>query len=204
MITLSDIEKDAFAETFNIGVGRAAASLSEMIGQEVILRIPEVTVANRAEIIALFESMNYDTFSCVSEAFRGEFEGDALLIFPDHSSMELVRLLLNDDIPLEVLSEMEQEALSEVGNIILTGCLASVADIIQEEIPTELPVYSQSDLATIFSAEKDHNTSFLFLKTMFTVQDKEIQGYVTFLMEIDGIHTFKERIMSAMGLAELE
>ncbi len=204
MIRLSEVEKDAFAETFNIGVGRAAASLSEMIGQEVMLNIPEVTIASRSEIIELLTSYNHDTLTCVTENFKGNFEGKALLIFPDSSSLELVRLLLNDDTPLDVLSEMEQEALSEVGNIILTGCLASIADIIQEEIPTELPVYSQNDAEKIFNSKQDEAASYLFLKTMFTVQDREIQGYVTFLMDLDGIKVFKVRIMEAMGLTEVQ
>lgn len=201
MAMLTDIEKDAFSEIFNIGVGHAAAALSEMIGQEILLEIPEVVILNRRELIELFSFCNGD-IARVSESFSGKFQGEALLLFPDQSSLELVRLLLNEDVPLERLSEMEQEALSEVGNIILTGCLASIADIIQEEIPTGLPVYSQGNIQSILDDHHRNKASLLFLKTLFTVQDKKIHGYVSLLMDLATLDQFKAKLLDVLGLTE--
>ena len=38
---LSELENDLLGELFNIGVGRAANSLSQMVNQEVTLSVPE-------------------------------------------------------------------------------------------------------------------------------------------------------------------
>lgn len=51
---------------------------------------------------------------------------------------------------MATLTEMEQEALSEIGNIILTGFLSSIADTLQIEIPTELPVFSHGCVEDLF------------------------------------------------------
>ena len=46
-LDLSDAEKDAVAEIANVGVSRAAASLRHMVGDEVLLSVPEVSIVSR-------------------------------------------------------------------------------------------------------------------------------------------------------------
>ena len=200
MHRLSDIERDALTEAFNIGVGQAGACLSEMIGQEVLLETPDVVIASRREMVDLLSSQHCGDIARISESVSGKFHGEALLLLPDQSSLELVQLLLNEDVPLEMLSEMEQDSLSEVGNIILTGCLASIADIIHEEIPTGLPVYRQGKIQALLDEHQDINTSILILKILCTVQDKNIQFYVTFVMDLDAFDQFKAKLIAALVL----
>ena len=47
MVELSAEERDVITELMNMGVGLAAASFSEMIGEEVLLSVPEVEVLPR-------------------------------------------------------------------------------------------------------------------------------------------------------------
>ena len=202
MITFSELEKDAFAEIFNIGVGHAAASLSQMIGQEVELSIPVVELLERDQAAQILAGDNNGNITGVREKFEGSFRGETLLLFPEESSLELVRLLLSEDLPLEILTEMEQEALTEVGNIILTGCLSSLADLLQEEITNDLPVFAQGRATTLLKCSDNevNETSVMFLKTMFSVQEKNIQGYVTFLMELDAMDLFRKKVSEMFGL----
>ena len=202
MITFSELEKDAFAEIFNIGVGHAAASLSQMIGQEVELSIPVVELLERDQAAQILAGDKDGNITGVREKFEGSFRGETLLLFPEESSLELVRLLLSEDLPLDILTEMEQEALTEVGNIILTGCLSSLADLLQEEITNDLPVFAQGKAATLLKCTDNEvkETKVMFLKTMFSVQEKNIQGYVTFLMELDAMDLFRKKVSEMFGL----
>lgn len=43
IITLTDMQKDAFVETANIGAGSASNSLSEILGKRVDIRLSEIT-----------------------------------------------------------------------------------------------------------------------------------------------------------------
>ena len=201
-IVLSDLEKDAFSEIFNVGVGHAAASLSQMVGQEVELSIPVVEIMDRHQAVLLLDSNQTTNITGIKEKFSGSFDGEALLLFPEESSMELVRLLLSEDLPLDVLSEMEQEALTEVGNIILTGCLSSLADMLQEEISNDLPVFSQGDADSLLKCNESEQkeSTVMFLKTMFNIQEKNIQGYVTFLMDLEGMGLFRKKVASLFGM----
>ncbi len=203
-IPLSELEKDAFAEILNIGVGHAAASLSQMIGQEIKLSIPVVEIMDRDLAVLTLAGEENSSLTGVKEQFAGSFKGDAFLFFPEESSLELVRLLLGQDLPLDVLTEMEQEALTEVGNIILTGCLSTIADVLKEEITNEVPEFSHGEAAALLRGEdtKKKGSTLLFLKTkiLFRVRDKDIQGHVTFLMDLEEMDTFRRKVAHIFGM----
>jgi chemotaxis protein CheC len=64
----------------------------------------------------------------VHQVFEGDITGRALLIFPEARSLELVRAVIGGSLSIEEIIELEQEALAETGNIILNGCLATMAN----------------------------------------------------------------------------
>ena len=47
--TLSELEQDAIAEAFNIGIGKAGSALSEMVGKEVTLSVPQLSITSLNE-----------------------------------------------------------------------------------------------------------------------------------------------------------
>ena len=75
----------------------------------------------------------------VRQAFQGEFSGCALLIFPEPNSLELVRAVTKGELSLEDIIDLEQEALAEIGNIILNGCMATIANLLERSLTMSLP-----------------------------------------------------------------
>ncbi|MEI9986687.1 MAG: chemotaxis protein CheC [Aliidongia sp.] len=137
---LSSLEIDAVAEILNIGVGRAASSLSQMVKEEIQLSVPHAEVlygVAAQEHLAL----KGDRMVAVREEFSGLISGAAALLFPQSRSLDLVRMVLDEDLSPEEVAELEQEALVEIGNIILNGCLSSIADALTGEIETSIPCY---------------------------------------------------------------
>ena len=129
--TLDEMERDALAELVNIGVSRAAASLREMVGQEILLSVPAVAVVSREEAARLIGEREPHSLVAVHQAFHGDLSGRALLIFPEANSLELVRAVTGGALPLDDIIALEQEALAETGNIILNGCLATIANMLR-------------------------------------------------------------------------
>ncbi|MFK8066784.1 MAG: chemotaxis protein CheC [Gammaproteobacteria bacterium] len=205
MVALTDMERDAFSEVLNIGVGHASSSLSQMVNQEIKLSIPHVEVLERQEAIRILAGEEENSVTGVREKFAGAFEGEAFIFFPEESSLELVRLLMGDELPLDVLTEMEQEALTEVGNIILTGCLCSIADLLGEEISNELPEFAHGEAKKLLLSDdevEDQSNQILLLKTkiMFNIKDKDIQGHITFLMDMINLDQFRGKVIEVFGL----
>lgn len=201
MSILSDYERDAFAESFNIGIGRAASSLSEMIGQEISLTVPTVTVLKKQDAISEMAENQSKRVRGVRENFTGPFSGCALLLFPEDRSMALVRLLLQDDIDMDFLTEMEEEALIEVGNIILNACLSSIADIVGSEIHNQLPVLVNGDLNEIILGDTRSGSDDLVmnLRVEFSVDSIDIKGHIALVMDLDSLDKFRQRVALYFG-----
>ncbi len=201
MSILSDFECDAFAESFNIGIGRAASSLSEMIGQEITLTVPTVRVLKKQDAISTMEENKSLRVRGVREIFEGPFSGCALLLFTEERSMALVRLLLQDDIDMDFLTEMEEETLIEVGNIILNACLSSIAEIVGSEIHNHIPNIVNGNLNEIVLGDKHSHLDDLVmnLRVEFSVESVDIKGHIALVMDIDSLDIFRQRVADFFG-----
>ncbi|MBL1277952.1 MAG: chemotaxis protein CheC [Ectothiorhodospiraceae bacterium] len=197
METFGDLQKDLLAEAFNLGMGRAAASLSEMVHEEVLLSAPEIVFMNKADAAKELGRQSSGDVSGVSQDFSGSFGGEAMLLFPIEKSLELVRLLLQDTVPLENLTEFEEEALNEIGNIILNAGLSSLADLFKQEIQTELPSFRQGsceDLLQVNTNTPSDNESVLLLRVDFKLEKNAVDGYVLFLLDIQSTEALIDNI----------
>lgn len=180
MKDLSTLELDALSEIFNISVGRSAAVLSELTGESVGMSVPMVHILSPERVVDLF-GMSEEKLTCISQYFSGAFSGEAMLMFPERSSLEVVRLMLGSQVPLEQLSEIEQDALSEIGNIILNACFAAIADMLQGSFSCDLPEMRVAGIEQILAGgEQDH--SVLFLQIQLSLEERNLEGYLAFLM----------------------
>jgi chemotaxis protein CheC len=191
---LSEIERDVIAEVANMGVNRAASSLRQMVGHEVLLSVPDVNVVTREAAARLVERSSSSQLVAVQQSFEGPFSGRALLIFPAAQSLELVRSIVGDESSLEDVIDLEHEALAETGNIILNACLATIANVLQQTMRMSLPTVVRGDGAKLFdvrshSAEGD---MVLFLYIDFTVRNRQIRGFIALLMDLPSIAALKE------------
>jgi len=195
---------DAITEVLNIGMGNAASSLSEMTGEEIILNIPSIQLLSRPNAVSILAEKISNDVSGVHQSFKGVFDGEAMLIFPEKQSLELVRAVLQqDDIPLDALTDMEQEAMTEIGNVILNACLCSIADMFSKEIQGEIPLFIKGSLNEIFAIKENQNVEeaiILLLNMNFAIESKKIEGYLTFLMDVDSTLQFKKNIEIMLGL----
>jgi chemotaxis protein CheC len=136
---LSDIERDAMAEISNIAVGRAAASLRQIVGHEILMSVPSVEIMAREAAALSLAKPGTKTFIAVCQNFEGSFSGRALLIFPEANSLALVRAILGRDMPLDDVADIEDEALAETGNIILNSFVATMANVFKRALNMSLP-----------------------------------------------------------------
>ena len=191
---LTEIEHDAISEIANMGVSRAAASLRQMVGEQVLLSVPSVRIVSREEAARLVERGNSPQLVAVQQSFEGPFSGRALLIFPQAQSLELVRSIVGAEHSLEDIIDLEQEALAETGNIILNACLATIANVLRKSMRMSLPSVIRGDGATMFETEKSPSGGnlVLFLYIDFTIKNRDIQGFIALLMDLPSIAALKD------------
>jgi chemotaxis protein CheC len=192
-VTLSDLERDALTELVNIGVSHAAANLRKMVGEQVILSVPSVEIVTQTMATTLIGQRESDRLVAVRQDFKGAFSGRALLIFPEPKSLELVRAVAGDDLSFADLAEMENEALAETGNIILNGCLATIANLLQRSLTMSLPEVLRGDGKMLFGLTGERVTGglVLFLYINFSVKTRDIRGYIAMVMDLPSLAALK-------------
>lgn len=184
MTELSELQCDALGEIFNIGVGRAASSLSQIVNDEVLLSAPGVMVVPREKAAEILLGTEFRQFSTVSQTFSGPFDAEAMLVFPESNALEIVRLMVGPHMSVEELSEFEQEAMCEVGNIILNACMSSLADLLRISFDSTLPLHRFGDTNSIEILEGDEDHMVVLLQVDMKISLQCIQGHILFLLSV--------------------
>jgi len=189
---LTELEQDAIAEIANMGVSRAAASLRQMLDEQILLSVPAVRIVNRQTAAALVQSAS-NKLVAVQQHFEGPFSGKALLIFPEAQSLELVRTVVGEEHSLEDVIDLEQEALAEIGNIILNACLATIANVLRHTMHMTLPTVVRGDGETLFGvhSQNDDDNLVMFLYIDFETRKRKIKGFIALLMDLPSIAALK-------------
>lgn len=200
---LSELERDAICELVNIGMGRAAKSLGKMVDDRVILTIPALELVEHANVHALLDSQTGSAVTAVKERFTGVFQGDAILVFPEKYSLELVRSLLDEEMPMEALTDLEQESLLEVGNIVLNACLGTFTNILACKLDIDLPVLCRGSIEKILGQQASAaNTIYMVMRIDFTTQKKMIKGYLVFMFDSEFTTAFLAQVNSYISRSQ--
>lgn len=204
-LLLTELERDALTEVINIGVSRAAKNLSRMVKDQVHLSVPRTEIMTRDRAVEWLSRRENSSLVAVGQDFRGSFSGQALLIFPQKTSLELVRSILDDTLSLEEIVDLEQEALAEIGNVVLNGCLVVMANMLKESLNMSLPrvMRGSSQVVLLGADEEDPGEMVLFLTIDFAVRSRSINGYIALLMDLPSITAIKTLIRRYLkGLEE--
>lgn len=189
MIELTELQRDALTEMFNIGVGAAADLLSQMVGEPVRLSVPLVEFTSESKAKAYYLEREQRPLCAIRQSYVGEVNTEALLMFPEENSLELVRIMVGADLPLQTLTDMEQDAMAEIGNIILNAVISSLASTLSLKFEGALPqvsILSAQDLfvSTNPQSNPDDDGSLMALNIDFSLSARKVSGYLAFLLDL--------------------
>lgn len=200
MVELSELQHDALVEIFNIGVGQAARAMSEIVSQEVTMSVPSIRFLNRADAAAILSRDETRRVCGISQHYEGAFTAEAILMFPEDKSLDIVRMMVGESVPCAALTEMEQEAMSEIGNIILNCCVGTLANIFEQALRGSLPVYhlgtSEHILATSGGLA---DTMVLMLHIDFILETHQIHGHVAFILDMVALEDLLAQVDIYLG-----
>lgn len=181
-MTLTETQLDALTEIFNVGAGRAASGLSDIVGDEVLLTVPRVEFYRANEINASVLSLTSARLGSVQQKFKGPFSMSASLLFTEERALEIVQEMLGSQVQPEDLVEFEQEAMCEVGNIILNACLSAMADMLGIAFESTLPEYSSDtpDVVIARIVTDIDNPMMLILHMNMRIEKRSSQGTLIF------------------------
>ncbi|MCB1788727.1 MAG: chemotaxis protein CheC [Gammaproteobacteria bacterium] len=194
-IVLDDLQLDALAETFNLSLGEAAAVFSQLVQEEIELSVPTVELVPREQMIERLKELgrhgDTERLCSITQEFDAQetFQTDTMLIFPEKDSLEIVRRMLNEQATAEAITELEQDALAEIGNIIINGCMSSISNLFHKEISGTLPEVVISDARSLLT-EHCSADDVLVARIGMHLAVQNVSGYVLFMMDISSIRNF--------------
>jgi chemotaxis protein CheC len=193
---LNETEADALNELINIGVNRAAGALRELVNEQVHLSVPSVALMTRPQVITALTALAEGAMVAVRETFSGEMRGDALLVFPRSDTMNLVAAVVSRDadVPTDMES-FEDEALAETGNIILSNCLSTIANILQHNVRISLPSIIRGTGEGVMKAISGFaDEVILYQHVHFLIKTRAIRGAIVMIMDVESLNVLKRLI----------
>lgn len=186
---ITEDQIDILKELVNIGVGRSAASLSDLIETRINLRVPNIQIMNWEDASAylgrLDESAKQTT---ILQDFKGQIQGRAGLVFSQESAIKFAQILSGDDSPTDELDIELSGIIMETGNIVLNGIMGSLGNAVDVNLEYTVPALSdktvqESILGT--STEEIRNPSHVMIgDAEFSVADRDITGSIMIVFEL--------------------
>ena len=188
MVEFSGRQKDALAEVVNLGMGRAAASLSRLTGDRVLLEAPRVEILSLAQLDEHLAEVADQDVCGVLQVFEGEVGGDAILFLPLASARNLLELLVGRPMAPSRFSELEQAALMEVGNIVINACLGSLSNLLETRFSFLVPHVAVQGLRPMLMGNgrgEDPGRLCLLVESRFRVKSRAVDGFLAIVVGVD-------------------
>jgi len=126
---LSAVQTDAMQELGNIGAAHAATTLSQMVGSTVQMSVPGIKAIDIAD---LGNYMGEESAAMVVFELQGEIPHGGFVIFyiTRESAIRLTNTMLGLTEMNRPMNEMDESALLEVGNIMVSAFLDATAELL--------------------------------------------------------------------------
>jgi chemotaxis protein CheC len=126
---LSTIQSDAIQELGNIGAAHAATTLSQMLGSTIEMSVPAVTIVDLSH---LADYMGEESAAMVAFELQGDIAHGGYILFyiTRESAIRMTNTMLGLTGTNRPLSEMDESALLEVGNIMVSAFLDATAELL--------------------------------------------------------------------------
>lgn len=139
---LDSLDLDILREIGSIGTGNAATALSQMLGKEVRITLPEVRIMEYNEAIEWIGGAETITAG-VLVRLGGQMSGIMLSV----QQIEFVNLVLGNMLDKQVsdyteLSEIEASALIEVGNIMISSFITALSGLSGVAVDLTVPAFT--------------------------------------------------------------
>ena len=186
---LSDAQRDVLTELGNIGISRAARQLSALLNEAIRITVPSVELCTTVEAIQLLAGNNNEKsgeLACVYQRMSGDLAGRIALLLPARDSHLLFQDLLGRYAPLQGLDlrTYEHEAMTEIGNILISSCVSAMADMLGLRIDVSVPRFAEASAQDLFddSAADGSDQPALLIRARLNADQRDIEGSILLML----------------------
>jgi len=203
-LKLTGEKLDVLKEIGNIGGGNAATALSQLIGKQVSVTVPQAKLIPISEITNLDLVHNPQEISiAVSLRILGKLRGGMLVFFPGESALPLIDILMHRTIgTTEVFSLVDESALSETAHILCSSYLNAVGQFLNlhQLVPSLTEVFvdrvDKLSKAMVKRFVPENINFILPIENHLSIEDIKFNLFVIFLLDPESL----SKVLAAVGL----
>lgn len=197
---LKELQLDALKEVANIGAGHAATALSQMINNQVMVKVPSLKILPLEDIPELLGSSDL-VVAGVLMHILGDITGRMLLLFPRNTALELAALLLNQEEVSMAFTEMERSCISEIGNILAGSYMGALGEflglVLLPSVPSMVLDMSGAILTTAYIGFGEPTDKVICIETQFEMTEESrglLKGYFFLIPEMQSLEIILKSI----------
>lgn len=197
---LEGFKMDVLKEVGNIGAGNAATALSQLLDKPIDMAVPKVQILPFEKIA---DKVGGPEQIVLAVFFRVEGEAPGNLFFiltPEAGKGLLHRLAGIEASEEEFFNEMEQSALSEIGNILAGSYLSSLADFTQLSMTPTVPGLAMDMAGAILNYGLiqfgEMGDDALLIDTTFLEGKEEVEGQFFLIPDPESF----DKIFKSLGI----
>ena len=202
-MTLDEFELDSLSELFNVGLHRAAASLSEITGQRILVDMPKLIVCPISEIEKPLTDLIGGEIATVHQIFGGAVVGDAVLLIEHDKAALLAKLMTSGEAAGGGrLDQSAREVLAEIGNIVLGACLSGFGDMLELPVSFSVPRIHIESLKSILGSLRTDATEpqyAVIVATQFRLSELAVDGYMVIAIPATSLSRITHALAERFG-----
>jgi chemotaxis protein CheC len=179
---------DALKEIVNIGVGRGAENLNQLLNEHISLETPEVYITHIDRLKEILYSEKVETFSYISLQFSGDLKGRSKLIFPLSSAKKLAELFAKDFADSFNVNYARSGVLVEIGNIVINSIIGSLSNELKLHLSYNVPTYIETSPENVLKPVTSSMWNDIILcRTNFNVRKLQVSGEFVIFFEFGSL-----------------
>lgn len=196
---LNDEQIDLLKEIGNIGAGNAATALATILDEKVEMTIPKVKITGFDEAVQELGGAETMTVG-VLVSFNGEANGMIMFLLNVEDAKSIMNILVGEDDSDGELSEMKLSAIKEIGNILSSSYINSIAALTGLTINVTVPYVAIDMVGAIMSVPIIEfgalGDKLMFIEENFFGESNHLKSNIILFAEIDTLKI----IMKKLGL----
>jgi chemotaxis protein CheC len=176
---MSESRLDILREICTIGAGHAATALSQLTDRRIDLEVPKVLFARIEEVPAIAGGAE-TVVDGLYFRILGDARGVILMLFPEESGREVIRLALGGREPSPG-DPLGVSAMREIGNILASAFLSAIGQLAGLSLIPSVPGYARDMAGSILDPvlielSRLEDTA-LVIETVFREAGEGIRGH---------------------------
>jgi len=206
MISLTAIQEDALIEICNVGMSKAAKQLSILLNSHINILIPKITLIDIDSFVNQNIFSKNEILSYVYQSVSEDLIGRAILMFHRAHATLLTQSVIGSTPKLteKEARACEQEAVLEVGNIMITSCMSAIVNMISLNIKLDMPHYNEGNLKEVTETQahdvKKYSKEVILIATHLETAGKDISGSLLLMLTKESINNLLDGINNLLKI----